>query len=391
MTVLSQSNTDSILSTLLNQEPHAEESFAQEPLVQEPQIIQSLYAALVDKEGFHPFLNLIVEAIQGCAAELVVIKKQPLQIDHIWYTGLSEEFMLWYIENDMIKSDLVSNYATYTRPGLFQTALSLIEKAKQLPDYGRWQQDQNMIDSAWLVIDSTDSHTTLLAIQRTVEQGAYQAAELNQLNRLAPYIKQAVLLYQQLDKTQTQTESFSSLVKALPYPSFVLNEQAELMYLNGKAEDFLCRQDQLMLNSKRLEFQDEEHQASYLASSTQIIRASMGQSEFDCDVIVMRINDHKPHLLALTPIDNSGILITVYDGNQRTLPTAELIASYFGFSHAESVLCADLVLGMSLKDIAVKRFKSEATVRSQLKQMFPKAGVHRQGQLICTVLKALMR
>ncbi|NLQ17815.1 helix-turn-helix transcriptional regulator [Marinomonas sp. M1K-6] len=361
------------------------------PLSSEPQLIQSLYAALTKKEGFHIFLNQIASAINACAAELVVVKKAPLQISHIWYSGLSAEFMEWYISNNMIENDLVSNNAIHCQPGLFQTALSLIEQVKHLPDYGRWQQDQNMIDSAWLVIDNTKTHTTFVAIQRTVEQGAYQQAELTQLNRLVPYIKQAVFLYQKLDKTNSLALSLANLVDALPNPSVILNERSELLYSNKKAERLLAKHDQLTIKNNRLEFKERQHQQSFFTASTQIIRASMGQDVLDNDVIILK-NKNIPLLtMTLSPIEGGGILVTLYDCNKRSMPAPALIAAYFNLSPAESTLCANLILGMSLKEIAESRFKSEATIRSQLKQIFPKAGVNRQGQLICTILMALMR
>lgn len=365
-------------------------------LQQEPQLIHTLYAALTEKEGFHGFLDSLKQAVNACAAELVVVRKAPLQMDHIWYAGLSQEFMEWYTRNNMIEHDLVVNHATYCSPGFFQTALSLIEKVKNQPNYDRWQQDQNMIDSAWLVVDATETHTTILAMQRTVEQGAYQPHEINTLNRLVPYIRQAVQLNQQLDKTVSTSHSLTALVNALPKPSFVLNEQAEMLFANAKAKQFLSQEKRLQVKNKRLQFDERQHQEAFFKSSVQIIRASMGLDRFESDVITLKRDQAAPLMLTLTPIEGSeqvfsGVLVTVYDSELRQLPSAELIASYFGLSQAESQLCADLVLGMSLKEIAEQRYKSEATLRSYLKQIFLKTGVNRQSQLVCAILSALMR
>lgn len=367
-----------------------------QPLQQEPQLIHTLYAALTEKEGFHGFLDVLKQAINACAAELVVVRKTPLQLEHIWYAGLSQEFIEWYTSNNMIEHDLVVNHATYCSPGFFQTALSLIEKVKNQPDYDRWQQDQNMLDSAWLVVDATETHTTILAMQRTVEQGAYQPHEINALNRLVPYIRQAVQLNQQLDKTLSTSHSLASLVNALPKPSFVLNEQAEILFANAKAKQFLSQEERLQVKDKRLQFDERQHQEAFFKSSVHIIRASMGLDDFDSDVIMLKRDQASTLMLTLTPIEGgeqafSGVLVTVYDSEQRQLPSAELIAPYFGLSQAESQLCADLVLGMSLKEIAENRHKSEATLRSYLKQIFFKTGVNRQSQLICAILSALMR
>lgn len=368
----------------------------QQALAEEPHIIRSLYAALTEKEGFHAFLDLLRQAINACAAELVVVRKKPLQLDHIWYAGLSQEFMEWYTANNMIEHDLVVNHATYASLGVFQTALSLIDQVKNQPDYDRWQQDQNMVDSAWLVVDATETHTTILAMQRTIEQGAYQADEMAKLNRLVPYIRQAVQLYQQLDKTITTSQSLAALVNALPKPSFVLNEQAEIRFANARAEQFLKQEKRLKVKNQRLQFNEREHQDAFLRSSTQIIRASMGMDGFDSDVVILKRDDAANLMMTLTPIEGgeqafSGVLVTVYDGKQRQLPSAAMIASYFALSASESQLCADLLQGWSLKEIAAQRHKSEATLRSYLKQIFLKTGVNRQSQLICALLSALMR
>jgi hypothetical protein len=345
--------------------PKSDTEFDCQPLSLEPQLIQSLYAALSQKEGFHIFLEQLPSAINAYAAELVVIQKEPLQIDRIWYSGLSEEFIEWYIGNNMVESDLVSNNAIHCAPGLFQTALSLIEQVKHLPDYERWQQDQNLIDSAWLVIDNTKTHTALLAMQRTLEQGAYQQTELAQLNRLAPYIKQAVLLYQQLDKANVQNQTLTNLVDALPNPCFILNERSELLCANRKAETLIAENNHLTLKNNRLEFKERQHRQSFFTASTQVIRASMGQGVFDSDVVIMKNKDLSSLMMTLAPIEGGGILVTLYDSNDRLMPSPELIAIYFNLTPAESILCADLIVGISLNEIAENRCKSEATIRSQ--------------------------
>ena len=47
--------------------------------------------------------------------------------------GLSEEFLDWYLENNMIAQDVVSNQAIKQAPGLFQSALPLLPRSAPLP------------------------------------------------------------------------------------------------------------------------------------------------------------------------------------------------------------------------------------------------------------------
>lgn len=74
----------------------------------------------------------------------------------------------------------------------------------------------------------------------------------------------------------------------------------------------------------------------------------------------------------------------------RKLPTARQIAEYFSLTPAEASLCECLVSGLSLSETAEQQKKSEATVRTYLKQVYQKTGFNRQGQLVSGILLALI-
>ncbi len=57
---------------------------------------------------------------------------------------------------------------------------------------------------------------------------------------------------------------------------------------------------------------------------------------------------------------------------------------------AEASLCRDLLDGLSIKEISEIRFRSAETLRSHLKHIFQKTNFNRQGQLISSILSALM-
>lgn len=362
---------------------------------QETEMVHALYAGLIDREGFHRFLDLLLTTNNACAAELVVVRKQPLQIDHLWYAGLSDEFIDWYIQNNMIKQDLVSRYVTFQPPGVFHSALSILDELDVTEDYKRWQKDQNMIDSAWLVVHCTDTHTTLLTMQRTVEQGAFQSLELARLNHLVPFIRQAILLYQQIDYRTIAKKTLVSVVNAIPQATLVLNEQAVVIHANPLAEKFLLEASLLSIRNERLMFQQRDIQQAYLRSAVQVIRASMGQDEYDSDTLFLQREGRSPLIVLIRPMESTdlsqgGALVTIVEPAKRKLPAAATIGQYFSLSPAEADLCEDLVAGMSLKDISIKSGKTEATVRSYLKNVFIKTNHIRQGALISSILCALL-
>ena len=358
-------------------------------------LIQSLYGALTDREGFHGFLEKLAGIINGCAAQLLVVRKHPLQMDHLWYHGLSDEFLSWYLENNMIAQDVVTNQAVNQPPGLFQSALPLLPDFQPGEDYSRWENDQDMLDSAWLVVDSTPTHTFLLTIQRTVAQGPYREPELQSLNRLVPHIRQAVLLYRQLESRSKAASSLASVIEVLPDATFVLDSLATVLYSNKTARNLIQRERCLGIRHDRFSFAEKDLQAAFFRTSAQVVRSSMGKESYSTETLFLKREGRTPLIFVIRPIENSellagGALVTVYDPENRLLPSAEHIAAYFKLTPAEAQVCENLVAGIDPQGCADRLGRSVATVRSQIKQIFQKTDCSRQGELISRILSALL-
>ena len=62
------------------------------------------------------------------------------------------------------------------------------------------------------------------------------------------------------------------------------------------------------------------------------------------------------------------------------------LATTFGLTRAESHVAAALAAGHSVRDIAVATHRTQATVRSHVKQLHHKLGVHTRADLIRLIL-----
>lgn len=371
----------------------------QKPVVQFsdqlPMLIHQLYSALSDPQGFHGFLDAISASVNGCSAQLAIIKKNPIQLEHAWYSDLNDGMVKWYIENNMIEQDIVSNHAVTQAPGKFQSAIPLLPEFDLNNKYERWESEQNMLDSAWLVIESNDDRMTLLAIQRTIEQGIYHQSELESLNLLIPYIRQSLQLYRHTLKRNKISSSLAFLFEHISDATFVLDGQANILYSNAPAKQLLKNERCFHIDQTRFHFPEKKVQQEFIQSSIQVARSSIGKGDFFSQTIFLQRSDKEPLTLVITPLKGSelitgGAIVTVYDRSLRPLPKASEIAAYFSLSPAESLLCEDLLTGLSLKDVAIKQYKSEATLRTYLKNVFQKTGHKSQGQLISCVLCALL-
>lgn len=362
----------------------------------ESELLHSLYGALTHTEGFHPFLEKLASAINGCASQLLMVRRAPLQIDHLWYHGLSEAFIDWYLKNNMIAQDVVTHQAVKQAPGLFQSALPLLPDFEPDEDYSKWENDQDMLDSAWLVVDTTRTHSYVLTIQRTVGQGAYQTAELEALNRLVPHIRQAMQLFRQLDNRNETTSSLAAVIDVLPDATFVLDNMATILYSNKTARDLIAREQCLSIREERFRFAEDDVQGAFMRASTQVVRSSIGKENYCSETLFLKRGPRPPLIFVIRPIESSellagGALVMVYEPTHRTLPNAEKIAAYFDLTRAEAQVCEELLSGNDVQLVSRQLGRSVNTVRSQIKQIFQKTGCSRQGELISQILTALLR
>ncbi|MED5238558.1 MULTISPECIES: helix-turn-helix transcriptional regulator [unclassified Alcanivorax] len=365
-------------------------------LQNEPDLIQALYRSLTHREGFHAFLEKLTNAIKGCAAQLLVINRHPLRMEHLWYHGLSEEFITWYLENNMIAQDVVTNQTVKQTPGLFQSALPLLPDFQPDEDYSKWENEQDMLDSAWLLVDNTRTHSFVLTIQRTVAQGPYQQAELDALNRLVPHIRQTVQLYRQLETRNQAASSLAAIIDVLPDATFVLDSMATILYTNKAARELINRERCLSIRDERFNFAEKDVQAAFFRTSAQVVRSSMGKEDYCSETLFLKRQDRTPLIFVIRPIESSdllagGALVSVYEPDNRQLPGAEHIAAYFDLTPAEAQVCEALVSGKDVQAISDQLGRSVSTVRSQIKQIFQKTGCSRQGELISRILAALLR
>lgn len=373
-----------------------EASGSENKLSSHENLIHLLYASLTDSHGFHPFLKTIKENYKAVASAITVIRKSSLRHEYIMHEGMSDEFLNWYVEEKIYEHDL-TQYFIQRSPGLFESSTKISEDLTRQDISGRWQDDQSIGDAALMVGHKNEKFVWLFAIQRDVSAGKFSEEELIQLNRLTPFIQQALQLNILHGEKQPPSPSgLQTFINALPEATIVLNNQADVLYHNELANDLLESDGGIYLQDKRINLLNEQAYNDFFEASVASIRSSMGLREFSSHCIFIPRPDKSQLIARITPLENNqqlkgGALVTLYDPQQRALPQAQEISHYFGLTNAEAELCEGLVQGYSLKEISEHSNKTEATLRSYLKIIFEKTHQNRQGQLISSILAALMR
>jgi DNA-binding CsgD family transcriptional regulator len=109
------------------------------------------------------------------------------------------------------------------------------------------------------------------------------------------------------------------------------------------------------------------------------MRVTRGGEDPDLALIV---TPFPPDLLRLVGAATPQALITITELAPRPPPESRHIAELFGLSKAEAELAIGLLEGKQVEEIALERHVALSTVRSQLRSILRKTGLHRQGELV---------
>ena len=367
----------------------------------ESALIQKIYGSLVAREGFHAFFKLLGDEIGASACTLSCIQRDPVAVRYIWQTGLPEGFVARFIENGMLERDVVFNSAARKSLSGFLTAPDALHDLQQQGNAEFWAESYEMslkmgfFEAAWMVVHAAEDAVIVLSLMRGEGLPKYSARELEKVNRLVPHIRQAFQIYEQVNRRLVNASSLEAVLDAVNRPSIILSELSQVIHVNRTAERLVKNVEGIQIVEYGIRFQDAYLQSEFSRAMVEVLRSSIGLAPFHSETLYLSRERRPDLIMCLTPIENidngrAGALLTLVDPDLRQLPDAERIAAYFSLTPAESRLCADLVLGDSLSEIANKRHKSEATLRTYLKQIYQKTGYRRQGQLVSGILAALI-
>lgn len=367
----------------------------------ETELVRQLYASLTANNGFHVFLELLGGAIGASACTLSCLQRQPIAVRYLWHMGLPDGFVDEFIAKGMLERDVVFNSAVNKSLSGFYTASDALLELQQRGSADFWSESYEMSvrlgyhHAAWMVVHSADDSVIVLSMLRGQESSQYTRQELDKVERLVPHIRQVFQLYEQLNRSMLPATSLGAVLDAVPRPSLTLSDLSQVIHINRSARDLMAKEESLRIVDDRIVFRDVDFQTIFSRHLTEVLRSSLGLAPFHSESLYLKRRDLADLILCLTPIENidqnrAAVLLTLVDPEQRQLPTVGRIGSYFSLTPAEAQLCADLVSGDSLKTIATRRHKSEATLRSYLKQIYQKTGYNRQGQLVSGILSALI-
>jgi DNA-binding CsgD family transcriptional regulator len=242
--------------------------------------------------------------------------------------------------------------------------------------------------------------TTALSVFRGEADPPFDDDDLEWMRRLVPHLSRSVGLMMRLDMQGTQIASTRAAFDRLPFGVALLDEDMQVVHCNAAARDVMSRGDGLMIDAgNRLESRVAGEESGSLSRWLEDVRdLALPQPHFCDGFQVERHGVDAPchYLVQCVPIappsawaPAEGVaryVIFISDPAATELPTIERLIALYSLTRAQARAALALALGGSYKSVARELGVSEETVRSHVKEIYPKLRVNRQADLVRLLL-----
>jgi DNA-binding CsgD family transcriptional regulator/PAS domain-containing protein len=332
--------------------------------------------------------QIMQDICSAIGAEGAMLLQSDVRTPDIPRTASIEDAVRAYFRDEWHKRDLRAERGV---PLLLNGEKVIIDQDLITPDQMRWSPyyndcvRRNGLQWFAAVGFRAGSAFWALAIQRTSQQGPFEAADKDILAQLSPRLTEVATLSATVGRA-----ALLGVVNALNLMSqatVAIDRNGFVIEANAAAEGLFDQE--IRVSFRRLVLADMEANRAYEILLARL-RLVPDQSVVQAEPIVVRRQGRAPLIIKVLPIDGAArgpflgarALLLLVELGAKPAPKESLLVKAYGLSRAEARLAARLAMGRSLEEAANELGIALATARTQLKAVFTKTGVHRQGELV---------
>lgn len=232
----------------------------------------------------------------------------------------------------------------------------------------------------WALADSTDPH-------------GWRSEKLSLIEHLLPHIRHFVLVRQALAAAEARSASLPRLLENALIGVLSLDRRGTIVETNTCALRILRRGDGVgdCAGGLHAQFPTDDARLQRLIAKA---LPQYGQTVSGGSMQVRRSSGTLPLTLHISPVEHRAdfgaqrivALVLLVDPIERPRIDPASLATTLNLTRAESHVAAALAAGYSVRDIAVATHRAQATVRTHVKQLHRKLGLHTQADLVRLVL-----
>lgn len=284
----------------------------------------------------------------------------------------------WMERNPLVERGVKRDHAGF----LTDLDLFTIDEIEAEPMY----QDMRRLGGGWhlgTAIAVPNGDTLVINIERRHRTGPFGREHAEHLDAYRPHLCRAALLAAR--QSQTRINATIDNLELLGLAAGALTSRGTLLAANAllaKAMPALMED-----GPSRIRLRHKHADALFVEALTRSGSREAGVP--GRSIPIPAAAGSPPLILHLVPMtgasrdifSRAAFLVVATHVEIGTVPDARLIRGLFDLTPAESHVARDIASGLSIPDIARRHALSPHTIRTQVKSVFAKTGVHRQSEL----------
>lgn len=361
------------------------------------QLLGTLYDAASDPALWGQFLRLLGEKTGATSAALVMYDAahQSYALSSHW--RFDPEAVRLYGEH-YGSLDIWAQRALSKRASLVCTSETLSPSSELICTeiYHDYMTHFGIEHGMFALFENTGSRLASCSLFRDSSRGSFQASQLELLRSLAPHVQRAVKLHARFSELRGQSVALETALDSVPTGVIFLGPDGKVVFINRSASDLISENDGLWLDASAALRAERQAESDLLTRTIQQAAQNCQGPPMGGAILVSR-RTRPPLQVLISPVSQSTVptfwtaqpinaVVFVLDPSRRQRPAMDLLRALFGLTSAECRVALLLSDGHAPKEIASMVGVTENTVRSQIKSIFLKTGVKRQGELIRLLL-----
>jgi DNA-binding CsgD family transcriptional regulator/PAS domain-containing protein len=361
-----------------------------------PRLVSQIYDALLGQdEAWAKFLVSLRDAVGGCQAALFIqglggsrtrmISLGDPEYDRSYgqYYGAVNP---WFTEGKhLIKSGAVVTSEWYSPHDLRRSEF-----------YGDWLEPQGMFYAVNGFIFASRARAANVAVAKSWEKESPTEDDVKLLRSLMPHLQRVVGIQEQLAVIEA-TSLPAAFENGLSGGLIVVDRQCRVLYANTTAQALLGEQRGLVLGAggelRAVDHAQDGKLRGLVVSAVGTARTGEGEAGGFARVsanvasrpLALTVSPLRTKLLAFSG-ETVAALIMVHDPDSRARPARRKLVELYQLTRREADVAVGLAAGKSLDEIADQLGTGREAVRSHLKRLMTKVGVHRQHDLVRRLL-----
>lgn len=360
------------------------------------QSIELIYSAITRPELWSDVVQSMVRDVGSNSGILCVEKLDHSAVLAYNDYGLDPDAMQSYAEY-YVSTDLWVD-GMYARPvNQFHLSHEVTSQRVFLESemYNDWGRYQNMLYATGIYVDSPKDVALRLCLQRSDREGRYTAEEQQVLNSIAPHLRRAITVHNDLVDLRLVDESASRILDQMPFAALLVDDRCRIHYRNAGAEALIAKGDAVRDPGGVLSVDTSASGFERLVYQSVVA----GQGRGSVAGGILRVRDRKSHALyevSVSPlvVDDFRLclqyqkvlaLVVVRDLDLQVRLPATVLRLY-EFTKTECDVVQLLCIGLSASQIARSLNRSFHTVRTHIRNILSKTETSSQAELIAKML-----